>query len=149
MRETLTKNPQETGALAREFAVSIASSGGKEGARVVALYGDLGSGKTSFAQGVAKALGVGASVISPTFVIERIYILSHKNFDHLVHIDCYRIETAEEMRRLDWDEKIKNPKNLILVEWADKIEEILPKDSVRIYFEHVDENKRKIVIQNC
>src|SRR3989344_518358 len=149
MRETTTKNQEETASLAREFAASLASPSEKGGATVVALYGDLGSGKTTFVQGVARALGIEATIISPTFVIERNYGLSHKNFDRLAHIDCYRIETADEMRRLGWDEKLKNPRNLIFAEWAERIEEILPAETLRIYFEHEGETERNIRMMNA
>ncbi|MBI2048979.1 MAG: tRNA (adenosine(37)-N6)-threonylcarbamoyltransferase complex ATPase subunit type 1 TsaE [Parcubacteria group bacterium] len=117
-------------------------------ATVVALYGDLGSGKTTFVQSAAKALGVDATIISPTFVIERVYKLKNQPFEHLIHIDCYRIDASKEIALLGWDEKIANPRNLIFVEWAERIEGILPKGTIRIYFEHAGETTRKIKILN-
>ena len=146
MKETTTRNLEETFVCASEFALSLTLQ--EDRGTVVALYGELGSGKTSFVQGVAKALGVDVTIISPTFVIERIYKLSHKNFDRMVHIDCYRIEDASEMTLLGWDEKTKNPRNLIFVEWAERIEEILPPHTTRVYFEFVEETIRRIKVLN-
>ena len=146
MQEATLENKDETGALAGEFVRSLTPR--KEGATVVALYGDLGSGKTSFTQGAARALGVNQTVISPTFVIERVYALSHKNFDRLIHLDCYRMENDDEMKSIGWNEKIRNPKNLVFVEWAEKVEEMLPKNTVRVYFEHVNETTRHIAINS-
>lgn len=142
--ETTARNLKETADLAREFAHSLAPQ--RANATIVALVGDLGSGKTSFVQGAAKALGVTATVISPTFVIERAYKLVNQKFDRLVHLDCYRIENSDEITRLGWDEKIANPRNLIFVEWAERIEELLPENTVRIHFEVVDETTRKVKV---
>ena len=113
-------------------------------ATVVGLSGDLGSGKTTFTQGVAKILGVNENVTSPTFVIEKIYELTNQKFKHLIHIDCYRLESAGEMAKLGWQEIIADPNNLILVEWPEKIADILPKCMIKIDFEFIDENTREI-----
>src|SRR3989338_4220420 len=145
--ERLSHSLSDTNAFAGGFVKDLAPH--HESASVVALYGDLGSGKTTFVQAVAKAIGVRATIISPTFVLERAYTLKDQPFARLLHIDCYRIEKSGEMHALNWDEKIRNPKNIIFVEWAERIEDTLPPNTVRIYFEHVGENKRKISIQYC
>jgi len=139
-----TRSVDELRADARAFALSLVPH--TNSATVVALYGDLGSGKTTFVQEVARAQGVTKTVISPTFVIERVYKLANQKFERLVHIDCYRIESAEEITAIGWKEKLAHPGNLIFVEWAERIEEVLPPSAVRIYFEHVDEHKRKITM---
>ena len=136
-----TATLQETQKIAKDFAGTLVL---QEKATIVALYGDLGSGKTTFVQHIAKALGVEITVTSPTFVIERVYKLTGQKFDHLIHIDCYRIEESPEITLLGWNEKVTNPRNLIFVEWANRIEEILPKDTIKIYFESVDEKTRNI-----
>jgi len=143
--EHTAQNLKETCELADDFAKSIKKQ--EQKATVIALYGNLGSGKTSFVQGVAKTLGIKKTVISPTFVIERIYALEGESWKRFVHIDCYRFEKASEVKSIDWDEIIKEPDNLIFIEWADKIENELPKDSIKIYFEFVNENTRKISIK--
>ncbi len=114
---------------------------------VVALYGELGSGKTTFAQKIASELGVSKTVISPTFVIERVYKIDAGTFTHFIHIDAYRLENADELRRLGFENIVSDPKNFIAIEWAEKVEDLLPKDVIRIYFEFVDEEERKIKIR--
>jgi len=118
----------------------------KDGATVVGLYGDLGSGKTAFTQAAAKCLGVKEAVTSPTFVIEKIYKLDHKNFEHLIHIDAYRLGSGDELLHLGWEEIAKNPKNIIFIEWPERVSEILPEDIKKIYFTFVDASSRKIEI---
>lgn len=141
------KTLKETQAFAEEFIKKTLKTNYKK-ATVVALYGDLGSGKTSFVQGIAKALGVSNTVISPTFVIERIYKISKKHFSHLIHIDAYRLENKEELLSLGWEEIISNPENIIFVEWAERVKEILPNNVIKIEFEYIDENRRSIEIIN-
>ncbi|MBI5644656.1 tRNA (adenosine(37)-N6)-threonylcarbamoyltransferase complex ATPase subunit type 1 TsaE [Candidatus Kaiserbacteria bacterium] len=109
-------------------------------ARVVALSGDLGSGKTNFAQGVAEALGVTETVASPTFVIEKIYPLPmmdlrNPSFSRLVHIDAYRLESPAELEKLGWHELVRDPRNLILIEWPEKVANLLPEDAIQVRFD--------------
>lgn len=112
---------------------------------LVCLEGYLGGGKTTFAQGVAAALGIKEAVTSPTFLIMKKYQAPRGKYN-LYHFDCYRIKNAREILDLGWEEIIKDKNNIVLVEWAEKIKRILPKDKVRIKFEFVDENRRKIEI---
>jgi tRNA threonylcarbamoyladenosine biosynthesis protein TsaE len=145
--EIILKSVQETSKLAKKIALDCLKSGVGNRARVIGLYGELGAGKTTFTQSFAKALGIREKVVSPTFVIEKIYKLKGKKFKHLIHIDAYRIENNKELEHLGWDEVINNPENIIIVEWADKVEGLLPKDCIKIKIEHVDESKRKILIK--
>jgi tRNA threonylcarbamoyladenosine biosynthesis protein TsaE len=115
-------------------------------ATVVGLYGDLGAGKTTFTQAVAEALGVKETVVSPTFVIEKIYKLAGQKFRHLIHIDAYRLRGGEELKGIGWDEIVRDPGNVIMIEWADRVEDILPKNIIKISFRYVDENRREISI---
>ncbi|MDQ5949234.1 MAG: tRNA threonylcarbamoyladenosine biosynthesis protein TsaE [Patescibacteria group bacterium] len=117
------------------------------GATVVGLYGDLGAGKTSFTQGVAQALGIQENVVSPTFVIEKIYELGAEGqpFSHLIHIDAYRIETSSELLHLGWNEIISNPTNLILIEWPERVADIMP-PHIKIQFTHMQDEGREIEI---
>ncbi len=144
----------ENFAQTREFAEDLAARLSKcpkpslgQSAVVVALAGDLGSGKTSFARAFAGALGVRENVASPTFVIQKNYKLKTENYKHLIHIDAYRIEDPKEILDLGWEEIIGNPENIVLVEWAERIRKILPKNRVQINFEHLGEYKRKITIK--
>lgn len=114
---------------------------------IVGLVGDLGSGKTTFTQKVAEELGIREVVTSPTFVIEKKYkvpILVGSQFKQLIHIDCYRLKNGSDLINLDWQEIINDSGNLIVVEWPEIVEEIIPPDSWKIYFEFIDENTRKI-----
>ncbi len=142
-----------------ESLLSSVATAPRAGALVVGLYGDLGAGKTTFMQFFGASLGVSEKILSPTFVIEKIYKIdpalaqnaaensAAENFDHLIHIDAYRIENPAEMQALGWDEIVKNPRNIICVEWADKIAELLPADMVRLEFSHHDEESRHIVLK--
>lgn len=134
---------KETEKIARDF-VEKEFLKNKDGALVVGLYSDLGSGKTAFTQAVAKCLGVKETVTSPTFVIEKIYKLNNKNFEHLIHIDAYRLKSGDELLHLGWEEIAKNPKNIILIEWPEKVSEILPDNIKKIYFTFVSEGTREI-----
>jgi tRNA threonylcarbamoyladenosine biosynthesis protein TsaE len=107
-------------------------------ATLVTLSGELGAGKTAFTKAVAFALGVEEVVTSPTFVLEKIYILPPQlggptpKFTRLVHIDAYRLEKGADLAPLGFDELMKNSGNLILLEWPEKVIDALPKPSVHI-----------------
>ena|SRR3989344_686259 len=147
----LSKNVEETAQIAANFVTRLA--GRQEtllakqdfGATIVGLYGELGSGKTTFMKYLAESFGVPDTIQSPTFVIEKIYELEKKIFKHLIHIDAYRIEKEKEMIDLGWNEITADPKNLICIEWPEKISGIMPPHIV-IKFDHVSETERKISI---
>ncbi len=113
-------------------------------ATIIGLYGDLGAGKTTFTKVLAEVLGVKETVTSPTFVLEKIYKLDKQKFSHLIHIDAYRLDVSSELEHLGWDIIMSSGSNLIVVEWADKIEDMLPKDTKKIYFKITGENEREI-----
>lgn len=104
---------------------------------IVGLIGDLGTGKTTFVQKVGRALGITEPITSPTFVIQKIYELQNQPFKKLVHIDAYRLDSAEELAKLKWDELISDPGNLVMVEWADKVTEIMPEGTINLRFSYV------------
>jgi tRNA threonylcarbamoyladenosine biosynthesis protein TsaE len=103
-------------------------------ATVVALSGELGAGKTTFAQGIAAALGIEEPVTSPTFVIEKVYELQNQTFARLIHIDAYRLKDAHELEVLGWQEIVKDPDNLIIIEWPENVAPLIPSDAIRISF---------------
>lgn len=111
---------------------------------IVALISDLGGGKTTLIQGIAKGLGIKTKVTSPTFVLERIYPVPNKKW-MLYHYDLYRIKPDDILIT----EILENAQhNLVLIEWGEKIGEQLPKSAVKIKISILDENKRKITITN-
>ena len=137
-----TKSAEETGAFARKLAADFAN---KKGPLVLALRGDLGAGKTTFTQSFAKALGVKKRILSPTFLIMKRFPLQGGNLQNLYHIDAYRIK-AQDLKKLNVSEILKGP-SIVLIEWADRVKEILPKGTIWIRFEHGErENERKITI---
>lgn len=130
--------------MAKQFLAEIKP--GRE-ATVVALKGNLGSGKTTFAQFVGEALGVRDPIQSPTFLIEKIYELTDKPWKFLIHIDAYRLEREEELQALGWEEMVSRSDNLILIEWPEKVSGILPESAYHILFMHgegEDLNSREI-----
>lgn len=130
---------------ASDFAASLLKADSQPlTAALIGLSGDLGSGKTAFVKGVAKALGVKEEVTSPTFVIEKFFAIDHPPFTRLIHIDAYRIEHSSELASLRWKETVADPKNLIFIEWPEKIADILPKGMQMLTFKFIDETTREI-----
>ncbi|MFH1186745.1 MAG: tRNA (adenosine(37)-N6)-threonylcarbamoyltransferase complex ATPase subunit type 1 TsaE [Candidatus Levyibacteriota bacterium] len=134
----ITKNKNETQKLGKDLAKEI-----KKGV-VLALYGELGSGKTTFVQGFAKGLRIKNRIISPTFIILRKYKLKKRNF---FHIDLYRIQTGDDINSLGIEEIFTNKENIIAIEWAEKLEKLLPCKRIDIFFKDLGGNKRKITIK--
>jgi len=144
MAVVISKKIEDTGEVARRVLDYAKKRRDMSGATVVGLYGDLGAGKTAFVKEVTKITGIKENAPSPTFVILKKYKTSDKKFKKLIHIDAYRLGDEKELKQLNWSEIIKNPENIIFVEWAERIKKSLPKDMIKIYFEFVDENTRKI-----
>lgn len=132
----------ELGEVAEEFAHALVPR--EDGATVVALYGDLGAGKTTFVQHLAKALGVAEPVTSPTFVIQKIYPLERQRFSRLVHVDAYRLEDEHELAVLGWSRLLQDSTALVVVEWANLIPNMLPEEVRSIWLAWQDENTRTI-----
>jgi tRNA threonylcarbamoyladenosine biosynthesis protein TsaE len=147
-----TKSRRETQLAGAAFGVFLQKlSHSASHAQVVALKGELGAGKTTFVQGVAKGLGVKERVLSPTFVIIKFYKLpafakasagkQNSKFFALHHIDCYRIKNERDLLVLGWDKIVSDPKNIILIEWPERVRKILPKDTISISFKTIKTSK--------
>lgn len=145
MKEIVTNSREETITFAQNLAKEILA--GKN--RVIALYGDLGSGKTTFVQGLAEGLGIKKRIISPTFIIVRSYPFDKLRAGKLgvrsfYHIDLYRIDSKKDLEALGLLEILEGPQNIVAIEWAEKIKHLLPENRIDIYFEYLDEDKREI-----
>ena len=137
--EIFSNSVQETKKFAKEISKKT-----KQG-QVVALKGDLGSGKTTFSQGFAKGLGINQHVGSPTFKLVSEYVGSSLN---LYHVDCYRLNSLQEFLNLGGENLLLPDNGITLIEWADIIQELLPKGTIEIEFSRVKDNpnKRKLRI---
>lgn len=136
----VTKSAKETRKFGRLLAKKLRRG------RPVCLEGDLGSGKTTFVQGLAGGLGVRQRITSPTFVLMRRFATAIKRFTHLYHIDCYRIKNPQDLLDIGFKEILEDKNALVVIEWADRVRKILPKKRLTIKFEMVDEKTRRIII---
>jgi len=119
------------------------------GASVIALSGDLGAGKTTFVQTLARVLQIEEVVTSPTFTVMKQYVVSHQNpynIERLVHMDAYRLESVAEVGPLRLAEIFTTPLTLVCIEWAEKIADILPPGTIRLDFKSVSETERLVTI---
>jgi len=142
--EIITQSAQETQKLGQKIGADLRK--GVFRPRVFALYGELGSGKTTFLQGLADGLGISQRILSPTFVFIREYPLTTNRFSVFYHVDLYRLETAKEAKGLGLKEFLSDPGAVVAIEWAEKMKALLPKKRVDIFFELLSQNKRKIEI---
>jgi tRNA threonylcarbamoyladenosine biosynthesis protein TsaE len=142
----ICSNLEDTSRCAADFLARLLSLTSKPGsARVVALSGELGSGKTSFTQAIARELGIKAKVASPTFIIERIYkIPNHPVLKRLIHIDAYRLDSVLELEQIGWADIIREPSSLILIEWPERVARVMPPDTHYINFKHINDNSREL-----
>lgn len=115
-----------------------------DSALVITLEGDLGSGKTTLTQEIAKQLSVKENIISPTFVIMKKYEVVDKKFKYLIHIDAYRLEKSEELFKLGFRELLEDKNNLIIIEWPELVPDCIPKNACKIKLSHTNENTHEI-----
>ena len=132
MNTFLSKSREQTEAFAFEYAKTLRAGD------VVLLDGDMGAGKTVFAKGVARGLGIEEEVTSPTYAYMNDYD------GKLFHYDCYRIETPEQAERLGLADYF-DMGGICLIEWAQNIAPLLPKDVKRVQIKKINENEREIL----
>lgn len=136
---TLTNSERETHKIAEEIAKKIKDGG------VICLFGDIGAGKTTFTKGLAASLGIEKfTVKSPTYTFIRKY---KANKNNLFHIDLYRLQKVDELLLQEIEELTDNPSNIVVIEWADRMREHLPKKRIDITLTYRDEFSREIVYQ--
>lgn len=133
---------------AEEFVKSL------KGGDILALRGDLGSGKTTFTKGLARALGITSEITSPTFVILKEYQIKNENrsanikeVEKLVHVDCYRFHDVSDAHSIDLEQYFNRNNLILVIEWPEKIASILPEHTKILDFSYVDEHTRKIQTQ--
>ena len=133
----ITKSCEETVRLGEKFAGYIQQGD------VYAFIGDLASGKTTFIKGILKGLQFNQQVTSPTFTLVNEYKAKYP----VIHIDCYREDELERWVKLGMNDYM-NEDNIVIIEWADKMESLLPCDTVHVQFSHKNINSREIILQN-
>ncbi len=149
--QKITKSPKETQKLGH-FLFNKISLATDKNALVIALEGELGAGKTTLVQGLAKILGIKAKVKSPTFTLMKKYKINFRlstfNFKFLYHLDCYRLRDHRDLMSLGIKDILNNKENVILIEWPERIRKILPKNHIKIHMDHIDKNTRKVSISD-
>jgi len=146
VKSFLTRSSRATQKLAQDLIKKILKQK-KRQAIVIGLIGDLGSGKTTFCQGLAKGLGIKEKILSPTFVIFRKFKIQNSKFKIFYHFDCYRIEKPKEILKIGFKKIIAQPENIVVIEWAERIKKVLPRQTIILYFALLDKNLRKITLK--
>jgi tRNA threonylcarbamoyladenosine biosynthesis protein TsaE len=140
-RTIITQSSQETQKLGEQVAIAI-----KEGTcpRILCLYGELGSGKTTFVQGLAHGLGLTRTrLLSPTFIIVRRYDLqSSEKFFY--HMDLYRMNTPQDMQSLGLMEMFDNKDNYVAIEWPERLGDSLPQTRLDIWFQALSDGTHEV-----
>ncbi|MBN1864513.1 MAG: tRNA (adenosine(37)-N6)-threonylcarbamoyltransferase complex ATPase subunit type 1 TsaE [Victivallales bacterium] len=143
MIEFISESESATADFASEFAGGEVSAGA-----VIALRGSLGAGKTVFARGFAAGLGISCPVTSPTFTIVQEYAvpggISGGLPVWLYHLDLYRVLDESAALAFGIEDFLDAPDAVKLIEWPERIEGLLPMDTIDITIEHIDERRRKI-----
>jgi tRNA threonylcarbamoyladenosine biosynthesis protein TsaE len=141
----VTESPAQTKKLGFLLAQAILEDGPGKRARVLALRGDLGAGKTNFTQGFAKGLGIKETINSPTFVILKKYsIKDNGGFKFFFHIDCYRLGSDVDLLQLGIENILIDSANIVVIEWPDIIKDILLKDILPVGVEVVGKTWRHV-----
>ena len=131
----ITMDVEETIKLGEQFADFI------EGGDVFAFVGELASGKTTFIKGILKGLDFKKSVTSPTFTLVNEYDAKFP----VIHIDCYREDELERWIKLGLNDYFSD-ENIVIIEWADKIQSLLPDNTFQVHFSHKSLNSREIIL---
>src|SRR3989344_2750651 len=141
----ITRSVKQT----QNLAAKILSLTAADQVNVVSVEGEMGAGKTTLIQGMGRELGITRNLPSPTFILVRSYELNPAPWKNLYHVDLYRLKTAGEMRSMDFAELLQDPKNLIVVEWADRAEAVLPRKRVEVTIKIKSETSRELEFKLC
>lgn len=134
----ISKSEADTAQLAAELAGKLPRG------TVIALYGDLGAGKTVFSRAFAKAIGVKETVSSPTYTIIQEYQLDDGGYFY--HLDLYRIKNSRDALAFAVDEYLNDSNAYALLEWPERIEDILNPDTLKINIRHLSDTEREITV---
>lgn len=140
----ITKSAQETTRLGRKIGHSFLTEPQGDIANVTYLFGEMGSGKTTFVQGLAQGLGISGRLLSPTFIIVRRYDLK-KNYSYFYHIDLYRLTRFQEFASLGLAEILSDKTVIVAIEWAEKLKNFVPKRT-DIHFKALKDSSRQIQV---
>jgi tRNA threonylcarbamoyladenosine biosynthesis protein TsaE len=145
-KEFITQSSKETQKLGKILAQEL------YGGEIICLTGELGAGKTTFTQGLLSGLEVEGPYTSPTFVIMKHYKKQdtgdkEQGIKNIYHIDAYRV-SSHDIIDLGWEEIVSGKNNIIIVEWAERIADIIPKNALQINFQWINEDKRKITFKS-
>lgn len=160
MQKFISKSGLQTRKFAERIAGEILITKNQERAFVLGLVGDLGVGKTTFVAGLGRALGAKGRMLSPTFLIMRKHAIASSRtspsfaeatagkrndgqYNFLYHIDAYRLNNFREILDLGWEKIVADKQNIVVVEWADKIKDLMPKNTLWINFEHGENEKTR------
>jgi tRNA threonylcarbamoyladenosine biosynthesis protein TsaE len=143
MKIKRTYSAEETKKIGEELAREVLLKKPKGKAVIISLFGNLGSGKTTFVQGFLKGAGWRKRVTSPTFIIMRRFPLRRKNFKNVYHLDAYRLKPSD-VQHLAFEDLKKDPKNVILVEWP---ENLLKRKmwKIKIWFLHGEKENERVI----
>lgn len=151
VRGLITKSAAETKKLGEKIANRLIVRGLQQKAKILALSGDLGSGKTTFVQGFARGLGIAGRIISPTFILMRKYSIKLQNskipkLQYFYHVDLYRLENEVEKEavNLGLTDIWGRDENVVVIEWAEKIKNLIPPQTEWIFFEDLGGSLRKV-----
>lgn len=136
MQSFISRSECETEKIGESFARTVPDG------TVVAMYGDLGAGKTAFVRGMARGMGLDCRVSSPTFTIVNEYLGERE----LIHFDMYRLNDSDELFDIGWEDYLKRGA-VCVVEWSEKIDDAFFGDEVIIRIEKLDDSTRKITLE--
>lgn len=134
----ITENEQETELLGERFAAEL------PGGTVIAMYGDLGAGKTAFVRGMARGMGLTCRVSSPTFTIVNEYLGDRE----LIHFDMYRLGSADELFDIGWEDYISRGA-VCAVEWSENVQDAFFGDEISVRIDKLGDSRRKITIEGA
>ena len=149
--KVLSDSPEITKTIGAEFAKRILRSMPQNGAQVVTLRGDLGAGKTTFVLGFLKHFNINPKAASPTFVIMKRYapkplvVSRRSSVVFIYHLDAYRLHSKKDLEALDFQEILNNPKNIILVEWPEKIKGEKFKNKIAVKFDYGKKENERVI----